>query len=600
MSIARLTKVTLFGTRAEQRSALSDLQKLGCVHLISMRDEPRPVALTAPAWDESVSGALRHLMGASRQRHQEIDPEKFKIEEIVQTALKNKERQREAADRRISLRNRISLLSPWGDFTLPPLDEMAGYRLWLYRVPHRELKKVNQRTEPWEVVAKDNRFAYVVVISKDEPRPGTLPVPRTHAGEVPLNELKRNLRRVELEMEDLVAEQNALSRWIYLLSRKLAVVEDERVIDRAGRQSREVDTMFVIQGWSPSPGLPALHRLAEVRGLALLQEDPGPDEMPPTLMDNPAPFRGGQDLVTFYETPGYRSSDPSLIVAFSFAIFFAMILSDAGYALVLAAILFLARNKLGRSAGGRRFRLLMFGVLSVALVYGVLAGSYFGFEPPRNSLLGAFYLLHLQDTGSMMQLSLVIGCAHLIIANAASSFHATDLAGKLKPIGWIVVIIGGLFLFLSHGTKLEQGMRELGFAFIAGGLALVVLFGSNRQVKSFSSALLRFLGGLGSLFDITKLFGDALSYLRLFALGLASATLAVTFNRIASEIGTDIPGLGLFLAILIMIVGHALNLMLGIVNGFVHGLRLNYIEFFKWAISEEGYPFEAFRKKEVQ
>src|SRR6266446_6290811 len=196
-----------------------------------------------------------------------------------------------------------------------------------------------------------------------------LPVPRTHAGEVALDEVKRNLQRVELEIEDLVAEQNALSRWINLVSRNLAIVEDERALERAARQSREIDKMFVVQGWSPSPDLPALQRLAEAKGIALLQEEPGPDEMPPTLMDNPVPFQGGEDLVTFYETPGYRSWDPSWSVAFSFAIFFAMILSDAGYALVLAAILFMARNKLGRSAGGSRFRLLMSGVLAVSFVY---------------------------------------------------------------------------------------------------------------------------------------------------------------------------------------------------------------------------------------
>jgi V/A-type H+-transporting ATPase subunit I len=585
MSITRLTKVTLFGSNLEQKAALGDLQSLGCVHLISMREESKPVALTAPEWNESVAGALRHLIGAPQRRHQEIDPQNFKIQEIVKAALKNKEQQREAADRRISLQSRISQLSPWGNFTLPPLDEMGGYRLWFYRLPHRELKRVNKLTDPWEVVAKDHGFAYVVVISKDEPRPDILPVPRTHAGEVALDEVKRNLQRVELEIEDLAAEQNALSRWINLLSRNLAVVEDERALERAARQSREIDKMFVVQGWSPSPDLPALQRLAEAKGIALLQEEPGPGEMPPTLMDNPVPFQGGQDLVTFYETPGYRSWDPSWIVASSFAIFFAMIL---------------ARKKLGRSAGGRRFRLLMSGVLAVAFVYGVLAGSYFGIEPPQNSLLGALHLLHLQDTAAMMKISLVVGCAHLIVANAASSAHAASLAGKLKPIGWIAVILGGVILFLSRGAQAEQVMWKIGSGFIAGGLTLIILFGSNRQVKSFSSALLRLLGGLGALFDISKIFGDALSYLRLFALGLASASLAITFNQIASQIGKNIPGLGILLAIIILLVGHALNLLLGIISGFVHGLRLNYIEFFKWAISEEGYPFIAFRKMEVK
>jgi V/A-type H+/Na+-transporting ATPase subunit I len=76
---------------------------------------------------------------------------------------------------------------------------MAGYRLWFYRIPHRELKKVNKLTDPRQLVAKDHGFAYVVVISKQEPRPEILPVPRTHAGEVPLDKLKQTLQRVELK-----------------------------------------------------------------------------------------------------------------------------------------------------------------------------------------------------------------------------------------------------------------------------------------------------------------------------------------------------------------------------------------------------------------
>ena len=175
MSITRMTKVTLLGTSTEQKLALSDLQTLGCVHLISLHEEPKPVALTAPGWNESLAGALRHLAAAPQRQHQEIDPQNLNIEEIVKATLKNKERQRELADHLISLRSRISQLSPWGNFVLPPLDEIGGYRLWFYRVPLRELKKVNQLTDPWEVVAKDHRFAYLVVIAKEEPRPGLLP-----------------------------------------------------------------------------------------------------------------------------------------------------------------------------------------------------------------------------------------------------------------------------------------------------------------------------------------------------------------------------------------------------------------------------------------
>ena len=90
-----------------------------------------------------------------------------------------------------------------------------------------------------------------------------------------------------------------------------------------------------------------------------------------------------------------------------------------------------------------------------------------------------------------------------------------------------------------------------------------------------------------------------MSYLRLFALGLASASLALTFNQLADQVYQAVPGLGLLLSILILLLGHSINLVLGIISGFVHGLRLNFIEFFNWGIADEGYPFQAFAKKEM-
>jgi V/A-type H+-transporting ATPase subunit I len=125
----------------------------------------------------------------------------------------------------------------------------------------------------------------------------------------------------------------------------------------------------------------------------------------------------------------------------------------------------------------------------------------------------------------------------------------------------------------------------------------VFAFASDRPVRDLRSALFRLLDGLRALTDITKAFGDVLSYLRLFALGLASASLALTFNDLAHQAG-QIQGVGLLFAILILLVGHLLNLMLALMSGVVHGLRLNYIEFYNWALSGEGYAFQPFNKKE--
>ena len=93
---------------------------------------------------------------------------------------------------------------------------------------------------------------------------------------------------------------------------------------------------------------------------------------------------------------------------------------------------------------------------------------------------------------------------------------------------------------------------------------------------------------------------DHLLYLRLFALGLASASLVVTFNTLATQVIDALPGIGLLFGLLILVVGHILNLGLSIMSGVVHGLRLNFIEFYNWGLSEEGYPFKAFERKEVR
>jgi V/A-type H+-transporting ATPase subunit I len=118
-------------------------------------------------------------------------------------------------------------------------------------------------------------------------------------------------------------------------------------------------------------------------------------------------------------------------------------------------------------------------------------------------------------------------------------------------------------------------------------------------VRDARSALLWLFDALQGLTNVTRIFGDVLSYLRLFALGLASASLALTFNDLARQVAERMPGLGLLFALLILVVGHVLNLLLSVMSGVVHGLRLNFIEFYNWALLGEGYPFRPFKKNEV-
>ena len=125
------------------------------------------------------------------------------------------------------------------------------------------------------------------------------------------------------------------------------------------------------------------------------------------------------------------------------------------------------------------------------------------------------------------------------------------------------------------------------------GLCMVLFFTSDK-----TNPLTRLVEGLMALTSLTKAFGDVLSYLRLFALGLASASLAIAFNDLAHQVGS-ISGFGMLLALMILILGHGINFVLAIMSGFVHGLRLNYIEFFNWGLPEEGIAFRPFAKKQL-
>jgi V/A-type H+-transporting ATPase subunit I len=205
-------------------------------------------------------------------------------------------------------------------------------------------------------------------------------------------------------------------------------------------------------------------------------------------------------------------------------------------------------------------------------------------------------LIDLNDYDGMMKLSLIVGCLHLLLANGVVALRGRSLAEQARPLGWMAVILGGLTMYLGAGIAT---FLNLGVGLIAGGLLAILMLSSERPLHHPADLVLRLFDGVGSLTNISKLFGDVMSYLRLFALGLASASLAITFNQLAGQVYQSGVALAVPIALLILLLGHGINLVLAIISGFVHGLRLNFIEFFNWSLSEEGYPFKPFIKKEL-
>jgi V/A-type H+-transporting ATPase subunit I len=604
MSIVTLRRLTIAGLARDKERVLADLQTLGCLHLIPLRPAPREPEKEPAGHAVEALQALRYLQDVREKRRQVRDPEGFDLSASIAAVLANQQRLRDVSDLRDGLAERIAELEPWGDFRFPPEGDLGGRRFWFYIVPQRQMHQLAGLDLPWQVVHRDNRQSWVVVIDAEEPPRDALPVPRTQAGALSLSEVRRRLEAAELALEEVQAERHALTRWIFLISSHLARAEDAAQLRYAQAQTFDEETLFLVQGWAPEEAAGGVQALCEDRGLALLIEPPGPGDAPPTLLDNPQPIAAGQDLVAFYQMPAYDSWDPSRVLFVSFAAFFAMILSDAGYAGLLGILLLAYWHRMGRSDLGRRMRVLAATLVGTSIAWGVLVGSYFGLAPSPDSLPGLLHLLDLTDFGTMMRVSVGIGVLHLILANLEMARSQRGRAAARVALGWVAVMVGAFVLWITHDGGLSQPVGQMvtrGAQILVGiGLAAVLVLGSDRPLNGLRSIGWRAFDGLSQLVRVTQVFGDVLSYLRLFALGLASASMAMTFNGLARTAASDLPGIGLLIAILVLVVGHALNLLLGLMSGVVHGLRLNFIEFYNWALSGEGHPFKPFKRTELR
>lgn len=588
MSILKLKKASIIGMSQNKSEMLDAIQTLGVMHIIPLSDAAtKPNSEVEDTSPELLKRCLQYLLSSPQKRRQVTRESQLDLNKVLHQVDRNRQNRIRLSEKRDFLEKRIKDLEPWGEFTLPDLADLNHEKLWFYLVPNYKMQDVEASHLPWMQVHRDNRHTYIVVIAPDEPDASIMPVPRTHTGYVPLNELKEQLEETEIQLEAAEGEREALTRWIFLLQQSVASTENQALLDEVSGQARDYGEVFALQGWVAVRDLPELENFAQEQGLVLLEEDPADDESPPTYLENPVIYGGGQEVVSFFQTPNYRSWDPSRVVFFSFVSFFAIIMSDAGYSLLFGAIIAWKWKAMEGTETGRRLRAMGAALTGAGVFWGILVGSYFGASAPV-SLLGDMKILDLNDFDAMMKLSITIGALHLVLANLLMAWVRRGSNQSLSSIGWALSVTVALIGWLTEFTVLH-------WTVFAIGLVMVLLFSTAESGFNLG----RLISGLLALTNVTKIFGDVLSYLRLFALGLASASLAITFNQLAADVGNALPGIGLLLHILILLAGHLLNFVLTVVSGVIHGLRLNLIEFYNWSLADEGYPFQPFSKQEV-
>ena len=358
-----------------------------------------------------------------------------------------------------------------------------------------------------------------------------------------------------------------------------------RAIQKLGHTQRT----FLLTAWVPEEKVPLVEKQMEDYSWYGEFADPTEEEEPPVLLKNSKLVEPFEVVTEMYSLPSPHGVDPNPAVAIFYFIFFGMMLSDAGYGLLLFLGGLVALKKMDLSPFARKFmKLITLGGLSTTF-WGALYGSWFGNLVSQFSItfLGReitvpLLLDPLNDPITILAISFVFGALHLFCGMGYKAYllikrgHAWD---ALFDIGfWYLVLVGLPMLAL-------EATRTVGMVLaIVGAAGLILTQGRDKK-----NPISRLISGVMSLYDITSYVSDLLSYSRILALGLATAVIGNVVNIMGTLLGKSIVGFVLF--VVVFLFGHALNLAINALGSYVHASRLQYVEFFGKFYEGGGKPF---------
>ena len=351
------------------------------------------------------------------------------------------------------------------------------------------------------------------------------------------------------------------------------------------------DELAYLSGYLPTKVQEQFEALAKKNGWAyLLEEISEDDEDVPTLVEYKKGFGIIKPVFDILGTvPGYREYDISTWFLLFFTLFFAMIVGDAGYGiifLILAASIHLSLKK------ANTLVMLVY-VLSIAtILWGSITGTWFGsieilqsvpflqklVIPQISNYPELFGVSTVSAQNTVMKFTFIIGTIQLSLACIINVVHKArnkDLS-LVADLSWLIALLALYYIVLLLVIGTEVNVMAL-FATVGIAFVAVLLFGAQGPGISFGDGVKGGLAGFFTTFlDTISAFSNIMSYIRLFAVGMASVAIAQSFNAMA---GGLLKGFALPAGILVLVIGHGLNLVMGLLSVVVHGVRLNLLEF---------------------
>ncbi|MCL2070324.1 MAG: V-type ATP synthase subunit I [Treponema sp.] len=629
-----MKKVGLVIQDRNQDEALVQLRELGLLHIelgkaasdkLSKAVERKAVVESALALIQSIkvqkakpdSGQKMDRRAIDKISAKDLEPYSLDMvnapvrPDLVQLMLEMGRERKALEEQEIFLTRERGRVAPWGEFSPDALKELTslGQPVHLYGMSHENFKALPDEVN-YAKIGEDKSTVRLAVFDRE-------------ISDAPLFMLpEKSISEIDAELEKINARLSALNEQIKSFATRRSILEKELAdinsvinFESVRAKLEKVDGVpdelgfSYITGFVPAEDMPRLKTVAAKNCWALASEDPAEeDENIPTKLKNNKAAQLIYPLTDFLElTPGYREVDISGWFTLFFALFFGMIFGDAAYGALLLAITFFGVIKTAKN--GVPLGLKFLGLMGFStFTWGVLTCSWFGVDIEllpqilRDISLAQFSTAKTQQ--ALVDQNLQLFCFSIALLQLSIG-RVTSFLRKLRrknlqflaELGSLGMLFGMynvvLFLVVSNELRSFPLLPEAIYA-LAGGFFLTFVFASYEG-SIFRSILESFKNIIAVILSITNVFSDIMSYIRLWAVGLAGASIAATVNIMA---GPLLGNFLIFLGIILLVFGHGLNLVLNVLSVLVHGVRLNTLEFSgTLGLSWSGTPYRPFAQK---
>ena len=595
--VDKMMKYSFILLSEETEGFLAKLQELGVVDVTRSAkpiDEHSAAVMDAVSSAKKVIGKLESLnftKDAGQEAIQKAKGTAVLDEDLTAGAQQALVELMELELSKATAEKEVAMRKPWGEFDKSRLDQLnnLGYAVRYYKVSAKKFDPAWAELYPLEIISQDSSYVWFVTVASSSEEynfpADAVPAPEgswTEAQAVAdsLTEQIFNTKGLLLKYQEAIPQMDENNR------REL--VDLDMYLAKAATEPAADNLLCVIEGFAPVENDETLCKEFDQMGVLYIKDKAVEDDNPPIRLKNGWFARLFEVLTGMYGMPGYNEFDPTPILAPFYLLFFAMCMGDAGYGLVL--ILFgLGVTKKWINIDmfkniGPLISVLGVGTLLVGLVLGTAFGISLADAAWYPEALKKFMIVgDIAGFPAQMILALGIGVFHICLAMVVKAIGYTKRFGFKENIstwGWLILILGGIVLtavgmagFLS---PLAMKIAIISIAVVSGlGIYLFNTPGRNP--------LANIGAGLWDTYNmITGLLGDVLSYIRLYALGLAGGMLGQAFNILGGMMVEDGFGAINWLPfLLIVLFGHTLNLAMSCLGAFVHPLRLTFVEYFK-------------------